>query len=179
MEEKLDPFNEDTSTDDLQAVLAVINSQYEDVTVTRVNSNCPYGHTVGEKHTITSMNTDGLCGSLFANIVPSVFTTHYGGGLPWEKETGVFRGLCLERGTIEVEVRLIKKGDAKVLKTRHEPKPVTGIGFKAIDKYRLYLEILGIERHCTYGKLPGRRLRLTHSIPEIFAGFFTGRLTVL
>ena len=98
MAEKSDPFNTETSTDDLKTVLAGINSQYEDVTITKVNGNCPYGHTVGEKHTITSMNTDGLCGSLFANIVPSVFTTHYGGGLPWEKETGVFRGLCPEQG---------------------------------------------------------------------------------
>ena len=51
MEKKHDPFNEETSTDELQAVLAGINSQYEDVTITKVTGNCPYGHTVGEKHT--------------------------------------------------------------------------------------------------------------------------------
>jgi len=160
MEEKHDPFNAETSTDDLKTVLAGINSQYEDVIITKVNGNCPFGHTMGEKHTITSMNTDGLCGSLFANIVSSVFTTHYGGGLPWEKETGVFRGLCPEKGIVEVEVRRIKKRDANVLKTKNEPKQVTGIGFEAIDQYRLYLEILGIERHCTYGHVAGQRVEV-------------------
>lgn len=160
MEENHDPFTGEISRDDLRAVLAEINSQYEDVTITKVNGHCPYGHKEGEKHTITSMNTDGLCGSLFANIVPSVFTTHYGGGLPWEKENGVFRGLCPELGKVEVEVRRIKKGDAKVLKTKKESKPVTGIGFDAIDKYRLCLEIIDIERHCTYGHVAGQKVEV-------------------
>jgi uncharacterized repeat protein (TIGR04076 family) len=160
MEKKHAPFTEETSPDDFQAVLAGINSQYEELTILKVSGHCPYGHKAGEKFTITSMNTDGLCGSLFANIVPSVFTTHYGGGLPWEKETGVFRGLCPEMGKVEVEVRRIKKGDAKVLKTKKNPKVVTGIGFDVLDKYRLYLEILGIERHCTYGHVAGQKVEV-------------------
>ena len=82
MKEKPDPFSEETSADGLKAVLAGINSQYEEVAITKVTGNCPFGHKAGDKHTITSMNTDGLCVSLFANIVASVFTTHYGGGLP-------------------------------------------------------------------------------------------------
>ena len=160
MEEKHDPFNEETSTDDMQAVLAIINNQYEEVTITKVNGQCPYGHKAGDKHTITTMNTDGLCGSLYAGIVPTVFTIQYGGGLPWEKENGVFRGLCPEMGKVEVEVRHMTRGDAKVLKTKKEPKQVTGIGFDAIDKHRVYLEILGIERHCTYGHFAGQKIEV-------------------
>jgi len=160
MEEKKDPFNTESSMDEFKAVLERINKQFEEVTVTKVNGNCPYGHKEGDKHTITSMNTDGLCGSLFASIVPNVFTTHYGGGLQWEKENGVFRGLCPEAGKVEVEVRRRKKDDAKVLKTKKEPKKVTGLGFEGVDKYRIYLEILGVERHCTYGHVAGQKFEV-------------------
>ena len=41
------------------------NRYYQEVTITKVTGECPFGHREGETYNITNCNSDGLCGALY------------------------------------------------------------------------------------------------------------------
>jgi uncharacterized repeat protein (TIGR04076 family) len=153
--------NDQPSTEDaLAEVFKIINRYYQEVTITRVKGNCPYGHREGETFRLTGMNHDCLCGSLYQHMQAPVITLEYGGGVPWEKNPNIFTASCPETGTVEVEVKRIEQEDPVHVKTKTDLKDMTGKGFPFIDKYRVYLEVLGIERLCMWGHKPGERFEV-------------------
>ena len=141
-------------------VLKKINSCYLELTIKKVNGDCPYGHKEGEQYKITSMNHDGLCGALYSGIHQFIGAVHYGGAAPWEKENGFFQGVCPEMGKVQVEIRRREKGDISVFRTKSAVRDMTGKGFVGIDKYRVFLEILGVEGHCTWAHRAGQRFEI-------------------
>ncbi len=46
------------------SVIEGANRYYQEVTITSVTGECPYGHKEGDQFKITSMNSDGICGAL-------------------------------------------------------------------------------------------------------------------
>ncbi|RMF95290.1 MAG: TIGR04076 family protein [Candidatus Schekmanbacteria bacterium] len=160
MDKEKDPREIETTPDFFKEVISAINKQYAELTITEVEGKCPYGHKEGEKFRISAMNSDGLCGSLYAAIEPSVFTLDYGGNYPWEHKTKYFKYACPEMGKVKVEVRHKEKEDIRVLKTKKPAVDMTGKGYAGIDKYRIFVEILGIERHCTWGHRVGHKFEI-------------------
>ncbi len=145
-----------------EEVLAGINTCYHEVTITKVNGQCPYGHREGDTHRVTSMNTDSLCGSLFHTLYPSVMSMQYHGNAPWEKEKGRCQALCPEMGKVQVDVKRVEKDDTKLFWTKSTTKDMTGKGYANLDKYRVFVEILGVENHCTRAQRPGKRFEIDH-----------------
>ena len=78
MGEEKQVFDQEFSDEAIANIGKIINRYYQEVTITKVNGNCPYGHREGEKYRVTSMNHDGLCGSLYHTIHAPVTTLHYG-----------------------------------------------------------------------------------------------------
>jgi len=82
-------MNEKRQWDEKNEMVAKIlkgeNRYYQEVTITKVTGECPYGHKEGEQYRATALNSDGLCGSLYKAIHASLVTLHYGGSLLWEK----------------------------------------------------------------------------------------------
>jgi uncharacterized repeat protein (TIGR04076 family) len=159
---------------------------YQEVTITKVDGQCPYGHKEGDKHKISATNHDGLCGALWQANHSSIASFHYGGQVPWEKEPNIFRGVCPEKGRVEMEVQRMEKEDPKYFKTEPKTRDMIGKGFACVDKYRVFVEILGVEHHCMFGHKAGQRLEIDpfnigevcgflywgayHSIQLLFAG---------
>jgi len=160
MDTKKDPRAVDSSPEFFREVIGAINRRYAELTITSVEGNCPYGHKEGEKFQVSAMNSDGLCGSLFTLIEPAIFTLDYGGNFPWEHKTKRFTAQCPEGGKVKVEVEHKEKDDIKVLKTKKSPVEMTGKGYTGIDKYKVFVEILGIERHCTWGHTIGSKFEV-------------------
>jgi uncharacterized repeat protein (TIGR04076 family) len=133
------------------------NRYCQEITITNVQGECPYGHVKGDVFRVTNCNSDGLCGALYKAIHSQIITLHYGGSLPWEKTPDGFRGLCPEMGKVSVSVKRIEKGDFTFFKTLPPPKDMTKKGFPGIDKYRLTIEIIGLENECAWGHSPGKR----------------------
>jgi len=148
--------------DDLEAYTAKVlreeNRYFQAVTVTGVNGICPYGHKVGDVFKITSMNSDNICGSLLKNIFPSVIVKHYGGSLLWETPALPVKGCCAEDGKVEVEIRPIERTENVLLKTPFQTRDMTGRGYPALDKYRLFVEVRDIAVNCNWG----------HKIGDVF-----------
>ena len=66
-------ITEDNSKELSEAELSVLekeNRYYQEVTVTEVTGERPYGHKEGDQFKITTMNSDGICGSLLKSILP-------------------------------------------------------------------------------------------------------------
>ena len=78
--------------DFVPTVLKTINSCYEEVTITKVEGGCPYGHREGEQYRVTAMNHDGLCGSLYQAISPFLGSLHYGVIRPGKKLQILLKG---------------------------------------------------------------------------------------
>jgi uncharacterized repeat protein (TIGR04076 family) len=133
---------------------------YEEVTIAKVTEECPYGHKEGDTYKATNINSGGLCGSLYRAIQDSVLTIHYGASVPWEKGPNTFKGFCPEMGRVQVEVKRLEKDDYKILKTRPSARDMTGKGFSALDKYRMFVEILDIGRECTWGHRAGQKFEV-------------------
>lgn len=156
-------------------VIKAIKRNYEEVTITKVDGECPYGHKEGEEFNVTSLNHDGLCGSLYSAIHPSIVTVNYGGVAPWERETGVFRRQCPEMGIVQVEGKHMENEGSKILRTKIDVKDMTGKGFTSLDKYRVFVEILGVERHCTWAHKEGQRYEVDpFNIGEVCGNLFWG-----
>ena len=143
--------------DFVRKIIEAENRYCQEITITSVQGECPYGHAKGDVFRVTNCNNDGLCGALYKAIHSQIITLHYGGSLPWEETPDGFRGLCPEMGKVGVSVKRIEKGDFTFFKTLPPPKDMTQKGFRGIDKYRQVIEITGLENECAWGHSPGER----------------------
>ncbi|MCK5009856.1 MAG: TIGR04076 family protein [Deltaproteobacteria bacterium] len=160
MDKKREPFEVEMSKDEVADVIRDINRYYSEVTIIKVSGECPYGHKEGEKYKVTGMNHAGICGGLWHVIQPSILALQYEGGPVWEKAPGFFKGLCSEMGRVQVEVKRKEKQDTKTLKMEAKIKDMTGKGYAALDKYKVFVEILGVERHCMWAHREGQRFEI-------------------
>jgi len=157
MEEKKE-LQELTFEDDfVRKITEAENRYYQEITITNVQGECPYGHVVGDVFRVTNCNNDGLCGALYKAIHSQIITMHYGGSLAWEETPDAFRGLCPEMGKVRVSVKRIEKGDFTFFKTMPAPRDMTQKGFRGIDKYRLTIEITDLANECAWGHSTGQR----------------------
>ena len=143
--------------DFVRKIIEAENRYYQEVTITKVNGECPFGLKEGEVYRVTNCNTDGICGSLYKSIHSQIITLHYGGGLPWEKDQASFKGLCPEMGKVQVDVKRIEKENFKFCKTKPEPRDMTGKGMPGVDKYRVFIEIIDVANVCAWGNRAGLR----------------------
>jgi uncharacterized repeat protein (TIGR04076 family) len=130
------------------SVMQSANRYYQEVTVSKVTGECPYGHKEGDQFKITSMNSDGICGALLKSIFFQVVTLHYGGSLLWEKNANVSGGCCPEGGKVQVEINRMEQKKKLLLKTPYQMKDMTGKGYPGIDKYRIFIEVYDIAVNC-------------------------------
>ena len=144
--------NEMNELDEYAAkVLIEENRYFQQVTVTRVSGDCPYGHSEGDVFKVTAMNSDSICGSLLKNIFHSIIIKHYGGNLLWEKENQSIKGACPEAGRVEVKIKRVERKENSLLKTPLKTVEMTKKGYPALDKYRLFVEVRDIAVNCYWG----------------------------
>jgi uncharacterized repeat protein (TIGR04076 family) len=135
------------------------NRYYQEVTITKVIGECPYGHREGEKYNVTNCNSSGLCGALYKRIHDSIVTLHYWGSLPWEKDPDRFTDMCPEM-KVQVAVRRFEKEQPGMLKSTAPFRAMTGKGFPCVDRYRAFIEILGVAHICAWGNKEGQRFEI-------------------
>lgn len=158
--EKKEYYPEVNITEEFQAnIFKVVNRYYEEVTISKIDAECPYGHKVGDQFRVTDMNYDNLCGALFQSIHPYITTLHYGGGFPYNNNANCFKALCPEM-RVHADVKRIEHEKPTYLKTKTVSRDMTGKGYPCVDKYRVVLEILGIERHCGWGQKAGQKYEI-------------------
>ncbi|MFC1670118.1 TIGR04076 family protein [Spirochaetota bacterium] len=133
--------------EDINFIFNTANKYYQEVTVTGVDGECHYGHKTGDTFGVTPRNHDGLCGSLYKLINGDVLTPGYGGEVPWNKEKGVMTASCPENNKVRIELRRIKQEKPISLKTRTDSKNMVGKGYPALDKFKIYLEVIGSEKN--------------------------------
>ena len=68
-------------------VLKAENRFYQEVTITKVTGDCPYGHKEGETFKVTAMNSDKICGSLLKAIFLGLSFQSWGGHILLLKST--------------------------------------------------------------------------------------------
>ena len=158
-EEKL-PTDQEFSGDALKEIFDAVNRYYHKATITAVTGTCPYGHCAGETFKLTGMNHDCLCGSLFQALQASLITLEYGGGVPWENDPSVFSAACPEGGRVKVEVKRFEQEKPVFVKTKTDSRDMTGKGLPFLDKYRVFLEVIGREHVCMWGHKPGERFEV-------------------
>ena len=151
-----DPANE--LSDAARQVLLAENTYYQEVTVTRVNGVCPYGHRTGDQFKVTTMNSDGMCGSLLKSLFMQITILHYGGNILWEHDTDKCTGSCPEGGKVQVAIQRVKWEEQSLLQTPYEMKRMTGKGYPALDRYRILIEVHDIAVNCYWG----------HKIGDVF-----------
>jgi len=152
-------YKDQFSVEEVSEIAKIVNRYYQEVAITKIFGTCPYGYKEGEKFRVTSVNHDGLCGALYQAIHPCIASMHYGGGVVWEKDINVVGGVCPEMGRVQVEVKRFKK-EPTHLKTKPAMKDMTGRGFPALDKYKVFVEILGIANKCMWGHRDGQRFEV-------------------
>ena len=135
------------------------NRYRQEVSITKVTGECPYEHTEGDKYRVSNCNNDGLCGALYTSLHTSIVTVHYWGCLPWSKEPDTYRSICPEM-KVQVEVKRMEQEKRTLLKTQAKARKMIGKGFPAIDKYRAFIEILGVDKVCTWGHQEGQRFEI-------------------
>ena len=155
----LDNEYRDSADEYLEKIRREAYRYHEIATITEVNGTCPYGHKQGDVHKLTNMNSDNMCGSLYNVIHPSLTTLHYGGTLPWKGDPTVFNGTC-EEGIVKTEIKRVQLEKPIVFRTPNTVVDMTGKGFEGIDKYRIYLEVLGVANHCTWGHKEDHKIEL-------------------
>ena len=141
-----------------RSVLEKENRYYQEVTITKVTGECPYGHKEGDIFKVTTMNSDGMCGSLLKSLFPPVTILHYGGRLLWEGKEELPTGYCPENGKVQVAIKRVSRDEKTLLKTPYQMKDMTGKGYPAIDKYRTFVEVRDIAVNCYWG----------HKIGDVF-----------
>jgi len=140
------------------SVLQAENRYYQEVTITEVAGECPYGHKKGDQFKITTMNSDGICGSLLKSLFFQITTLHYGGSVLWEENQNISKGWCPEGGKVKAEIKRLERQEKTLFKTPCEMKDMTGKGYSALDKYRIFIEVRDIAINCYWG----------HKIGDIF-----------
>lgn len=143
------------SKDIVAAILKGENRYCQEVTITGVNGECPFGHRPGETFRVTAMNSDGLCGSLFKAVHASLVTLHYGGSLLWEEDPDCFTAVCPGPARVEVQSKRVEQERPVRIKTRPQPKDMTGKGFAGLDSHRVFVEVLDIAQRCYWGHRVG------------------------
>ena len=141
-----------------RSVLEAENRYYQEVTVTEVTGECPYGHKEGDQFKVTTMNSDGMCGSLLKSLFFPLTILHYGGSILWEDKAELSSGYCPEKGKVRVAVKRVNRQEKTLLKTPCEMKDMTGKGYPALDKYRTFVEVRDIAVNCYWG----------HKIGDVF-----------
>ena len=148
-------------TDNIVAkILRGENRFYEEVTVTSVTGECPYGHKEGDTFRVTALNCDGLCGSLYKAINAPIVTLHYGGDIFWEKDHDTFTGVCPEGDKVRVAVKRFEQEKPVRLKTRPPFKDMTGKGIASLDTHKVMVEVLDIAQRCYWGHKVGDRFEV-------------------
>jgi uncharacterized repeat protein (TIGR04076 family) len=132
---------------------------YQEVTIISVIGECPFGHRQGEKYSVTNCNSNGLCGALYKCMHDSIVTLHYWGSLPWAKDPDQYVDICPEM-KVQVRVRRLIKREPGILKSTAPLRAMTGKGFPTVDRYRAFIEILGVERRCPWGNKAGQRYEI-------------------
>ncbi len=140
------------------SVLQAENRYYQEVTITEVDGECPYGHKKGDQFKITTMNSDGICGSLLKSLFFQITTLHYGGSVLWEEIPNISKGRCPEGGKVQAAIKRVERQEKTLFKTPCEMKDMTGKGYPALDKYRIFIEVRDIAINCYWG----------HKIGDIF-----------
>jgi uncharacterized repeat protein (TIGR04076 family) len=140
------------------SVLQAENRYYQEVTITEVAGECPYGHKKGDQFKITTMNSDGICGSLLKSLFFQITTLHYGGSVLWEGNQNISKGWCPEGGKVQAAIKRVERQEKTLFKTPYEMKDMTGKGYSALDKYRIFIEVRDIAINCYWG----------HKIGDIF-----------
>ncbi len=146
--------------DPAKAILDAENRYCQEVTVTRVNGTCPYGHREGDRFRVTAMNSDGICGALLKSIFFQVTALHYAGSIVWETGADAGRGSCPEGGTVEVAIQRVVREETTLLKTPCALRDMTGKGYGAVDRYRTTVEVLDIAGNCYWGHAVGDRFEV-------------------
>ena len=59
-----------------------------------------------------------------------------------------------------MEVKRFEKEDFNPLKTRTDTRDMTGKGFPALDKYRVFVEIISIANRCMWGHKEGEKFEV-------------------
>lgn len=155
----LDKENRENVDDYLEKIRNEAYRYYEEVTISDINGDCPYRHKKGDVFKVTNMNSDSLCGSLYQAIHSNLTTIHYGGTLPWEKESDTFKGIC-PKNRVTVEVKRIELDKPMPFRTQNRVIEMTGKGFSGNDKYKIFLEVLSVANNCTWGHQDGHRIEL-------------------
>ncbi len=132
---------------------------YQEVNIIKITAGCPYGHREGEKYKVSNCNNDGLCGALYTSLFNSIVTLHYWGSLPWSKDPDIYRMMCPEM-KVQVEVRRKEQKQRILLKTEAQRREMIGKGFPTVDKYRAFIEILGVDKVCAWGHEEGQRFEI-------------------
>jgi uncharacterized repeat protein (TIGR04076 family) len=157
--QELDRENREAMQDYLDKIRREAYRYFEEVTVTRINGACPYGHKEGDSFRVTNMNADSMCGSLYQAIHTNLVTLHYGGTLPWETDPATFNGVCHE-GRVRVAVKRGELPKPTVLRTDNVFVDMTGKGFAGHDTYRIFLETISVANNCTWGHCEGQKVEL-------------------
>jgi uncharacterized repeat protein (TIGR04076 family) len=153
--------NQSESNGHLAEIFRAINRYYEEVTIIKVTGECPFGHKEGEKYKTTASNSDGLCGALYHAIHPCIVTLEYGGEILWGDKAGGVRALCPEAEKVQVQIKRFENENLdRHVKTNPSFRDMTGKGFPEIDNYRVFLEILNIEKSCLWGQKKGERYEI-------------------
>ena len=137
------------------AVLRAENRYYQEITITGVEGECPYGHKVGDQFKVTAMNSDNICGSLLHVLLGRIVTLHYGGSLLWETNQNGFEGACPEAGKVQAAVRREEQKEPTLLKVPFTFKDMTGKGYPALDQYKLIVDVRDIAVNCYWGHKVG------------------------
>jgi len=152
-------MTEENRTPELdEAVLQILQAEnrfYQEVTVTAVSGACPYGHRPGDTFKVTTMNSGGLCGALLKSIFFQITALHYGGHPVWEGRPDCTQGCCPEGGRVQVAIKRIARQEKSLLKTPGPFKDMTGKGYPALDRYRMFVEVCDIAVNCYWGHRVG------------------------
>jgi len=160
MEENQQPGTREEFLSEVRRRVEEAKNWWQEVTITGVNGDCPYGHKEGEIYKVSDIKTGGLCGALYRDILDSVLITHYGGTLPWEKNDGSFSGLCSEQGKVQVNAKKVHQDNLSASIVKPSIRDMTGKGFSAIDKYRIFVEIESVANLCNWGHRAGQRIEI-------------------
>jgi len=155
MEEKKD-FMPEMTKDIIASVSKSVKKFCQELTITKVDGTCPYGHKEGEQHIVTATYHGGICGALWQSNHSSFSSIHYGGSIAWEKDPRQFTALCPEMGKVRIQVKATERIDSSFRK-KIEFKDMTGKGFNGLDKYRTHIEILDVGHHCMHGLKAGQK----------------------
>jgi len=160
MEENKQPAGREDFLKEVRKRVDDSQNWFQEVAITKVSGECPYGHREGEIYKISDIKCGGLCGSLYRSIHDAVLVTHYDGIVPWEKNEGVFSGACPEMGKVKVSAKKVRKENLSPSIVKPSYRDMTGKGFSYLDKYKIFVEINDIAINCGWGHKKGQRIEI-------------------